>query len=29
MTSGYQIPLNRELAKMLESLDVKFDFNLN
>lgn len=29
LTSGYQIPINRELAKMLESLDVKFDFNLN
>lgn len=29
MTSGYQVPLNRELAKMLESIDVKFEFNLN
>ena len=28
MTSGYQVPLDRELAKMLESLDIKFDFNV-
>lgn len=29
MTSGYQVPLNRELAKMLESLEIKFDFIQN